>query len=154
MQVEISDLRDVVLTEAVTPFVQSLRDITDLQLGDLSRADFDRAVCAVLFVGDRDWVAVDQERQVVVDSLSGWKVKFENDVLLFIAGVAETVVACETNFVRAVPEQSFLAMLEIKINVDPAAFERQLGCLDIGPGFVDELAVFHVVAFFGNLNNE
>src|SRR5688572_18810302 len=153
-QIEVFYLRDFGAAEAVTPLVQSLRTVADGQLRGLARGNLDRGFRGVVFVAEWGRVAVNDKSQVVVDRLTGRELQFEDDVLFLVACIAKAVDTGETNFVSAVPEQTFLAVFEIEVNVDPAAFERQFGRQFFGPGLLDGLTVFEDVLLLGDLRDE
>ena len=78
----------------------------------------------------------------------------KRDVLFLVAGVVKTVDAVEMNAIRAVPEQTLLAMCEIEIDVDPAAFEWQGHGHVFIPGLLDDLAVLDCFSFLWDLREE
>src|SRR4029078_6834418 len=117
-------LRHVAIAKTVTPLVESLRAVADAELGRFAGGHFERGGGGVLLVCQQHIVAVDREYKIVVNRLSGGELEFELNCLFFVARVAEAVDTVEFDFVSAVPEQAFLAVLEIEIDVDLAALER------------------------------
>ena len=74
---------------------------------------------------ERDWLVVDFHLQVVVHGFLGGKLQAEVDRLGLRGVVAEGVVSGKLDRIGAVPKQSFLPGIKMKVNVDAAGFERQ-----------------------------
>src|SRR6185437_4824309 len=79
----------------------------------------------VVLITDWHTVAVNCECEIVEDGLRGREVELELDGLFFVACVTKAVDAGEVDCVSAVPEQPFLAVLQIEIDVNLAALEGQ-----------------------------
>src|SRR5262249_61513544 len=113
--------------KVLTPFVSPLEIVPDSGLSSFSRPDLGRSDGGILVIGDSDRLPINHESEIVVDCLRGRKLKSEIDYLFLVTRVAKTIDAGERDFVSAVPEKTFLTMLEIESNVDPAALQWQSG---------------------------
>jgi hypothetical protein len=82
--------------------------------------------------------SIHREDEIVINRLSGGKVKNKRDVLIFVAGVAERVSAIKGDFIRAVPKQTFLPVLEIQIDVDVSEHNAvvTVSCVTVSVVFV------------------
>src|SRR5207253_9233581 len=139
LQRKIANLRDVlsaglvpftsvVAAEAVTPIIQALRLVLNFQRRGGSGLHANRAAGAILRVRQSHRQIIHRKRQVVVDRLRRGKVEPESYVLIFVARVLKRINAVEPNLISAVPKQTFLPMIETKIDVYVTALQRQPTC--------------------------
>src|SRR5258706_10389213 len=107
------------------PIVQSLRFVSDLEGCSFSRRHARRAAGAVGSVLQSDRHVVNCENEIVVDGLGGRKVQGKTDRLILVSCVAKRICTVEADLVGAIPQQSFLPVLEIQIDSEMAAFKWQ-----------------------------
>jgi hypothetical protein len=117
-------------------------------LGSFPGADFHGRFGGIVFICQRDGIAVNGKSEIVVDRLRSRERESENYSQVFVTGIAKTINTGELNFIRAVPEQALLAMFEIEIDIDLAALEGQVARKFLGPRLLDHLAVFEHLEFF------
>src|SRR6266516_1534455 len=118
-------LGDLSAAKAVTPLVKSLRTVRDFQRWRAAWSYARHAAGGVFLVRSRHCHIINGKHKVIVNCLRGREIEREGNLLFFVSGVAKSIEARETNFVSAVPEQTFLSMLQIESDIDVAAFQRQ-----------------------------
>lgn len=121
---EIVNLRDLV-AEAVHPGSHALRTIRKVERDRLAGGNCGRGRGTVAVGADDRGLTIDQHGEIVVHRLRSGELHLKRDGFILCTGIAEAVGSGEIHGVRAVPEQSFPAIVEFERCVDPAAVQRQ-----------------------------
>src|SRR5439155_21662065 len=96
----------------------------------------DSTTGTILSIRQSNRQVINGEDQVVIDRLRRREVELEDYVLVFIAWVVKRIGAIKSYLVGAVPQQTFLPMFEIQIDVDVTTIEWQLRrCRLLSDGF-------------------